>query len=168
MKVSVADKILSRSEAVAVLEKLREQGLKIGFTNGCFDIVHAGHVDYLAWAAGQADRLVVGLNSDASVRRYKGDKRPLVCQEERARVIASLAMVDYVVVFDEDEPAPLIADLLPDVLIKGEDWAHFVSGREIVERHGGRVALAPLTAGRSTSALIKKIIEVYGEVEERG
>ena len=168
MKVAIADKILSRAEAVAVCEKLRDQGLKIGFTNGCFDLVHAGHVDYLAWAAGQADRLVVGLNSDASVRRYKGDKRPLVCQEERARVIASLAMVDYVVIFDEDEPAPLIADLLPDVLIKGEDWAHYVSGRELVERRGGRVALAPLTAGRSTSALIKKIMEVYGDVEERG
>ena len=142
--------------------RLKAAGRKISFTNGCFDIIHAGHVDYLQWARNQADALIVGLNSDASVRRNKGEKRPIVCEHDRAYVLAALACVDYVVLFDEDEPAQLIAEIVPDVLVKGEDWAHYVSGRETVEAAGGRVALAPLVEGRSTSNLISKIVDVYG------
>ncbi len=142
--------------------RLKAAGKKVSFTNGCFDIIHAGHVDYLQWARNQADALIVGLNSDASVRRNKGDKRPIVNENDRAYVLAALACVDYVVLFDEDEPAQLIAEIIPDVLVKGEDWAHYVSGRETVEAAGGRVALAPLVEGRSTSNLIDKIVDVYG------
>ncbi len=142
--------------------RLRAQGRKLAFTNGCFDILHIGHVEYLAWARAQADALIVGLNSDASVRGIKGPQRPIVGEQDRALVLAALECVDYVVIFDEPEPAALIGELLPDVLVKGEDWAHYVSGREVVERHGGRVALAPLVPGKSTSALIRRILEVYG------
>ena len=159
---SYQDKIITREEARKRCAELRAAGNVIAFTNGCFDILHLGHVDYLTWARQQGDLLVVGLNSDASVRRYKGDARPIVPEQERASVLAALECVDYVVLFDEDEPATLIAELLPNVLVKGEDWAHYVSGREVVEQHGGRVALAKLVKGKSTTDIIKKIIKVYG------
>jgi len=157
-----SSKILSRGEMKKERARLKAAGKKVSFTNGCFDIIHAGHVDYLQWARNQADALIVGLNSDASVRRNKGEKRPIVNEGDRAYVLAALACVDYVVLFDEDEPAQLIAEIVPDVLVKGEDWAHYVSGRETVEAAGGRVALAPLVEGRSTSNLISKIVDVYG------
>lgn len=160
--ILASSKILSREEMKKERARLKAAGKKVAFTNGCFDIIHAGHVDYLQWARNQADALIVGLNSDASVRRNKGDKRPIVNEHDRAYVLAALACVDYVVLFDEDEPAQLIAEIIPDVLVKGEDWAHYVSGRETVEAHGGRVALAPLVEGRSTSNLISKIVDVYG------
>lgn len=150
-------KILTRGQMRAERERLRAGGRSLVFTNGCFDILHAGHVDYLAFARQQGDALLVGLNSDASVRGSKGPARPIVPQAERARVLAALESVDYVVVFDEAEPADLIADVLPDVLVKGADWAHYVSGREVVERHGGRVVLATLTPGQSTTGLVERI-----------
>jgi len=156
-------KIRSRTVARADCEKLRAAGKKIVFTNGAFDILHAGHVDYLNFARGQGDVLVVGLNSDASVKRYKGDKRPINSEGDRARVLAGLECVDFVVIFDEDEPAPLIGELLPNVLVKGADWAHYVSGREIVEKHGGSVVLAQMTEGRSTSKMIERIVDAYGK-----
>lgn len=143
-------------------ERLRAEGKSLVFTNGCFDILHAGHVDYLAFARDQGDALVVGLNSDASVRENKGKRRPVVPEKDRAKMLAALEAVDYVVIFDEDEPEHLISEILPDVLVKGEDWAHYVSGREIVEQNGGRVVLAPLTEGRSTSDIIRKIRESNG------
>ncbi|MBU1908806.1 MAG: D-glycero-beta-D-manno-heptose 1-phosphate adenylyltransferase, partial [Verrucomicrobia bacterium] len=141
--------------------RLRAAGKKLVFTNGAFDLLHAGHVTYLEFARRQGDALVVGLNSDASVRRYKGDRRPVNRQSDRARVLAALECVDYVVMFGEDEPARLIAELKPDVLVKGADWAHYVSGRDLVEKAGGRVVLAPLVKGRSTSGLIEKIMNSY-------
>lgn len=150
-------KIVDVAAAVAIRERLHSQGKTLAFTNGCFDIIHVGHLDYLAFARDQADALMVGLNSDASVRKNKGERRPIVPQSQRARVLAALEVVDYVVIFDSDEPADLIAKILPDVLIKGEDWKHYVSGRDIVESHGGRVALAPLTKGRSTTEIIERI-----------
>lgn len=156
-----ADKIWTRSEMAKERQQLREQGRSVVFTNGCFDILHSGHVNYLNFARQQGDVLMVGLNSDRSVKRGKGDLRPVNDADERASVLAALECVDYVVVFDEDEPATLIAELLPDVLVKGEDWAHYVSGREVVEQHGGRVVLAPLVAGRSTTSTIERICEVY-------
>ena len=156
-------KVVSREPMVALRQKLRQSGKKVVFTNGSFDLLHVGHVTYLNFARQQGDVLIVGLNSDASVKRYKGDKRPVVNQANRAKVLAALECVDYVVIFDEDEPATLIESLIPDVLVKGADWAHYVSGREVVEKHGGKVVLAEMVAGQSTSELIKKIIDVYSE-----
>ncbi len=142
--------------------RLKSGGKKVVFTNGAFDILHAGHVTYLEFARGQGDVLVVGLNSDASVRRYKGPGRPVSNQRDRARVLAALECVDYVVIFNEDEPAKLIGELLPDVLVKGADWAHYVSGRDIVEAHGGRVVLAKMVKGRSTTATIARMAGCTG------
>ena len=150
-------KILSRTEMQSARAQLRADGRKLVFTNGCFDLLHPGHTDYLAFARQQGDALVVGLNSDASVRRYKGPQRPIVGEGDRARVLAALAAVDYVVLFDEDEPVALISTLLPDVLVKGEDWAHYVAGRDVIEQNGGRVVLAPLVPGRSTSDIVERI-----------
>ena len=150
-------KILDRNAMVEERKRLRDAGKTLVFTNGCFDILHAGHVDYLASARAEGDALVVAINSDDSVKKNKGAGRPLVPQEDRARVLAALESVDYVVVFDEDEPADLVAAVLPDVLVKGEDWSHYVSGRETVEANGGKVVLAKLTPGRSTSSIIERI-----------
>lgn len=147
----------SRAEAAAFAQRVREQGKRLVFTNGCFDLLHRGHVTYLEFARAQGDALLVGLNSDASVRRAKGPGRPVNNQEDRAHVLAALRAVDAVVVFDEDEPRELIAAVLPDVLVKGRDWAHYVSGREIVEARGGRVVLADLVEGRSTTSVIARI-----------
>lgn len=154
-------KIRSRDEMAAQRERLKRDGRTVVFTNGAFDVLHAGHVDYLAFARAQGDALIVGLNSDASVRRYKGDTRPVNPQQDRADVLAALEAVDYVVIFDEDEPRELIEALLPDVLVKGADWAHYVSGREAVEAAGGRVILAPMLEGRSTTRMIERILEAY-------
>jgi rfaE bifunctional protein nucleotidyltransferase chain/domain len=151
------DKILDVEAMAAARAALRVAGKRLVFTNGCFDILHAGHIDYLGFARAQGDALVVGLNSDASVRRNKGPLRPINDETDRARVLAGLEAVDYVVRFDEDEPRELIARLVPDVLVKGEDWAHYVSGRDVVEAAGGCVVLAPLTAGRSTTGVVEKI-----------
>ncbi len=155
-------KILTREAMVAERARLKAEGKTLVFTNGAFDILHAGHVTYLEFARRQGDALCVGLNSDASVKRYKGDLRPVNPQDDRARVLAALACVDYVVIFDEDEPKDLIAALIPDVLVKGADWAHYVSGRDIVEAHGGRVVLAQMVEGRSTTNVINRVVEVYG------
>ncbi len=143
-------------------ERLRADGQRVVFTNGCFDILHGGHVQYLTAARGQGDVLIVGVNSDASVRRNKGPRRPIVPEDERAALLLALRCVDYVVVFDEDTPERLIETLLPDVLVKGRDWAHFVAGREAVEAAGGRVVLADLVPGRSTTSLIERILAVHG------
>ncbi len=148
---------------VAERAKLKEQGRTLVFTNGCFDILHAGHVTYLEFARAQGDQLVLGLNSDASVKRNKDDGRPINSEAERARVLAALECIDYVVLFDEDEPKELISEILPDVLVKGEDWAHYVSGREEVEAAGGKVVLAKMVEGLSTTGTIEKVLKVYGE-----
>lgn len=157
------EKILDRAAMKRTRERLGEEGRKLVFTNGAFDILHAGHVTYLNFARAQGDALVVGLNSDASVKRYKGDLRPVNPERDRALVLAALECVDYVVVFEEDEPKELIAEILPDLLVKGADWAHYVSGRDVVEANGGRVVLAGMVEGRSTTNTIQRIIEVYGK-----
>ena len=148
---------------VAERARLRVAGQQLVFTNGAFDILHAGHVTYLQFAREQGDALCVGLNSDASVRRYKGDLRPVNPQDDRALVLAALECVNYVVIFDEDEPKELIGEMIPDVLVKGADWAHYVSGRDIVEAHGGKVVLAQMVEGRSTSNTIQRIVQAYGK-----
>ncbi len=155
--------ILSPEKMRAERDRLLAEGKSLVFTNGCFDILHRGHVTYLTFARNQGDALVVGLNSDRSVKRNKGDNRPIHAQEDRAYVLGSLRAVDYVVVFDDEEPRRLIAEILPQVLVKGKDWAHYVSGRDVVEAHGGRVVLADLVGGRSTTNTIDKIVRVYGK-----
>ena len=161
------ERILSPQEMRAERDRLRAEGKSLVFTNGCFDLIHRGHVTYLAFARAQGDALVVGLNSDASVRRNKGAGRPINNEQDRAAVLASLRMVDYVVLFDEEEPRDLIATILPDVLVKGKDWAHYVSGRDVVEANGGRVVLADLVPDRSTSDIIRRIRETE-PFEEKG
>lgn len=159
---SPESKILTRVEARAARARLRAEGRSLVFTNGAFDLLHAGHVTYLDFARRQGDALCVGLNSDASVRRHKGPRRPIHPEADRARVLAALECVDFVVVFDEDEPRDLIAELVPDVLVKGADWAHYVSGREVVEAAGGRVVLADLVDGRSTTGTIERVLAAHG------
>lgn len=155
-------KIVPRGGIRAERDRLKDDGKSVVFTNGCFDILHSGHVTYLGFARRQGDALIVGVNSDRSVKKGKGDQRPVNGQDERALVLAALECVDFVVIFDEDEPETLIGEIIPDVLVKGEDWAHYVSGREVVEQHGGKVVLAPLVKGRSTTNTIERIRQAYG------
>lgn len=146
-----------------IRDQMVAEGRTLVFTNGGFDILHPGHVRYLGFAREQGDALVVGLNSDASVRRGKGPKRPINSEEDRAEVLLGLKAVDYIVVFDEDEPRDLIAKILPAVLVKGKDWAHYVSGRDVVEANGGRVVLADMVEGRSTTSTIDRVLDAYKE-----
>lgn len=157
MDFEYGKRVMTREQMQTVRQRLAEEGKRVVFTNGCFDILHSGHLAYLTFARQQGDCLVVGLNSDESVRRNKGSERPLIGEQERALMLTGLRAVDYVVVFNEDEPRDLIADIVPDVLVKGKDWAHYVSGREVVERNGGKVVLADMVEGRSTSDIIAGI-----------
>ena len=144
-----------------ILARLRKRGERIVFTNGCFDLLHIGHLRYLQSARRQGDRLVVGINSDRSVKKIKGPPRPLLPQAERAEVLAALSCVDYVTIFDEPDPLAVITSLKPDVLIKGSDWGkNKIIGREVVERRGGRVRRVPLIKGVSTTKLIEKILKL--------
>jgi len=156
-------KIVSLEDAVAWRRRLASEGRRVVFTNGCFDLLHRGHVELFRAARAEGDALVVGLNADESVRRLKGPSRPLVTQEDRAEVLAALELVDRVVLFGEDTPARLLDALVPDVLVKGEDWAQdAIVGRETVERAGGRVVRVRLAEGRSTRALIRTVVERCG------
>jgi len=151
-------KRVDRTRLGPVLDRLRAEGRRIVFTNGCFDILHAGHVRYLQAARREGDVLIVGLNSDASVRSIKGPARPIHDERDRIEVLSGLACVDHVVVFDEDTPLTLIEALRPDVLVKGEDWRDKgVVGREVVEARGGKVVLLPLLAGRSTTNVVERL-----------
>jgi len=152
------DKIVDRASIVLRAAEARRAGKRIVFTNGCFDLLHVGHVRYLAAARNAGDLLVVAINDDASVRRLKGPERPLVTAAARAEVLAALAAVDYVTIFGEDTPAEVIDALVPNVLVKGADWApDQVVGREVVEAHGGRVLLIPVVEGFSTTALVDRL-----------
>jgi len=152
------EKIVDRATAVAKVTAARRAGKRVVFTNGCFDLMHVGHVRYLAAARDAGDLLVVAINADASVQRLKGPERPLVPEAARAEVLAALAAVDLVTIFEEDTPAEVIAALRPDVLVKGADWApDQVVGRDTVEAHGGRVELIPVVEGFSTTALVDRI-----------
>ena len=140
------------------LSKLRGKSKKIVFTNGCFDIIHAGHISYLNEAKTLGDILIVGLNSDKSVRRLKGGGRPIVSEKDRAYVLANLKPVDYVIMFDEDTPYELIKEIKPDVLVKGADYeGKSIVGSDIVESSGGKTVLINFIKGKSTSGIIKKI-----------
>jgi rfaE bifunctional protein nucleotidyltransferase chain/domain len=155
-------KILTVDQMRVERDRLVASGKDLVFTNGCFDILHRGHVEYLTFARNQGDALVVAVNTDASVRANKGPDRPINSEQDRAWVLGSLRVVDYVIFFSEKEPKNVIAKILPQVLVKGKDWAHYVSGREVVEAHGGRVVLANMVEGRSTTSTIDKIVKVYG------
>lgn len=155
-------KLKSLRGLAAELKTLRVKGAKIVFTNGCFDIVHAGHVRYLRKARSYGDCLVVGMNSDASVRAIKGDRRPIVPQDERAEVLCALESVDYVVIFDEPTPLRVIEAIKPDVLAKGADWAaKDIVGSDAVRKNGGRIRRVTLVQGKSTTNIIRRILELH-------
>ena len=150
--------VLDAAQLDEYLRDARSAGRRIVFTNGVFDILHPGHVRYLQAARAHGDLLIVGLNSDASVRRNKGPKRPINPQDERAEVLAALACVDAVSIFDDDTPADIIGRVQPDVLVKGADWpADQIVGRDTVEARGGRVVLEPVEQGYSTTDIIARI-----------
>jgi len=152
-------RIVSQEELLQLVGREVRGSRRIVFTNGCFDLLHPGHIRLLEQARSLGDVLVVGLNSDASVRRVKGDSRPLILEMERAEILAALAAVDFVVIFEEATPREIIARLLPDVLVKGADWgADEIVGRAEVEGAGGRVVSVPLQPGYSTTGTLQKII----------
>ena len=155
-------KTLGLNMLLKKLKTHRTAGDKIVFTNGCFDILHAGHVQYLTAARAEGEVLVVGLNSDASVRIIKGENRPIVQEDQRAAVIAGLECVNYVTLFEDPDPFRLIQTILPDVLVKGADWeAGEIIGADIVKQHGGRVARAPFISDASTSKIIETILRNF-------
>ena len=156
------NKIKTKEELHRIVEELKKKGKRIVFTNGCFDLLHLGHIRYLEKARGLGDLLVVGVNSDRSVQALKGPKRPILPEEERAEILSSLGSIDYVTVFDELTPLELISSLLPHVLVKGGDWTkENIVGKEVVERAGGVVVLLPFVEGSSTSSLIETILKRY-------
>jgi rfaE bifunctional protein nucleotidyltransferase chain/domain len=153
-------KVVTRTRLVALRRRLKRQRKRVVFTNGTFDILHRGHVEYLTRARALGDVLVVGLNTDASIRRIKGAGRPINPERDRAIVLAALAVVDYVCLFGANTPARLIGALVPDVLVKGADWkAADIVGKDVVEAHGGVVRRIPLTPGRSTTSVIERVLE---------
>lgn len=154
--------IVVLEELVPVIARLKQDCKRIVFTNGCFDIIHAGHIRYLKSAKDLGDILVVGLNSDESVRTIKGESRPIISQEERAEILSSIRPVDYVVIFNEPDPYKTIAAIKPDILIKGGDWAiEDIVGRDIVESYGGEVRTIPFVEGFSSSRIIGDVLNRY-------
>lgn len=154
--------IKSWEELLRVRRSLKEEGKKVVFTNGVFDLIHAGHVDYLTKARALGDAMIVGMNSDSSVTSIKGDKRPILKQEERGFIISNLKAVDYLTFFDRDTPAELINMLLPDVLVKGADWAvENIVGADVVIANGGEVKTIEFVNDQSTSKIIKLIVDKY-------
>ncbi|MFB3885667.1 MAG: D-glycero-beta-D-manno-heptose 1-phosphate adenylyltransferase [Thermodesulfobacteriota bacterium] len=158
------EKIKTRKDLSHIVEDLKKKGRRIIFTNGCFDLLHIGHIRYLEKAKTLGDILVVGVNSDRSVRELKGPRRPILPEGERAEILSSLGCVDYITIFDERTPLELISSLKPHLLVKGGDWTKDkVVGKEIVERSGGEVFLLPFEEGSSTSNLIETILHRYEE-----
>lgn len=155
--MSAKIKPITRLKKILALAKRNKQ--KIVFTNGCFDIIHYGHVQYLQKAKAKGNILIVGLNSDESVKRLKGKKRPINCQNDRAGILAEFKSVDYIVIFNEDTPLNLIKNIHPDILVKGADWSNkTIIGADIVKNCGGKVLTIPYLKNRSTSSILKKIV----------
>ena len=150
--------IFTREQLIDRRAEWRHAGQTVVFTNGCYDILHPGHIRLLESARSLGDVLILALNTDASVQRLKGPTRPLISQQERAELAASLEAVDAVTFFDEDTPRELIAAILPDILIKGADWSHFIAGREEVEAAGGKVLALPLEPGYSTTGILEEML----------
>ena len=156
--------IKSLDELVAIRKELKKQNKKVVFTNGCFDILHAGHVDYITKAKEKGDVLIVAVNSDSSTKRIKGPTRPIVPQNERAFIISSLKPVDYVFIFEEDTPYEVIKKIVPDVLIKGADWApDKIVGKDIVEANGGKVETIEFVNDQSTTNIIKTVLDRFNK-----
>lgn len=156
--------IASMDELVQLRKQWQETHKKVVFTNGCFDIIHRGHIEYLAKAKAMGDILIVAINTDQSVRKLKGEHRPIIPQEDRAFIVSNLVPVDYVCLFDEDTPLNAITKLTPDVLAKGTDWnINEVVGRDIVERHGGHVATIDYVPDKSTTSIIQQIMNRFPE-----
>jgi D-beta-D-heptose 7-phosphate kinase/D-beta-D-heptose 1-phosphate adenosyltransferase len=156
--------IIDKNEVLRIRQDLKRQNKKLVFTNGCFDILHSGHVDYLIKARALGDFLIVGLNSDLSVRSIKGNKRPIINESERAFLLDNLKCVDFVTFFDEDTPEELINSLVPDILVKGADWApDKIAGREAVIANGGEVKTIEFVNQQSTSKIINLIVERYSK-----
>jgi D-beta-D-heptose 7-phosphate kinase/D-beta-D-heptose 1-phosphate adenosyltransferase len=157
-----ASKIMELEDAKRLRATLKEQGKKVVFTNGCFDILHPGHTRYLEQARALGDHLLVAVNSDSSVRAIKGPKRPVVDEKSRAEVLAALAFVDTVIIFDEETPLEVINELVPDILVKGGDWPEDrIIGSDTVKKAGGRVERIPFAEGFSTSLIVEAVIERY-------
>lgn len=158
----ITERILNIDQIKELRLKFKENNQKVVFTNGCFDVLHSGHVDYLNKAKEQGDILIVALNSDSSIKRIKGEKRPIVPEEQRAFVISNLKAVDYVTFFDEDTPYEAIKAIVPDVLVKGADWSiENIVGKDIVEANGGVVRNIKFVVEQSTTNIINKILESY-------
>ncbi len=156
--------LIQLEQFLIIRDSLKQTNKKVVFTNGCFDILHAGHVDYLVKAKACGDVLIVGLNSDKSIRKIKGEKRPIINELERAYILHNLKSVDFVILFDEPTPQSLIELIIPDILIKGDDWSiENIVGREIVERHGGIVKTIKFITTQSTSTIIQKVLNTYNE-----
>jgi rfaE bifunctional protein nucleotidyltransferase chain/domain len=155
--------VVTLGDLTAIRNSLREQKKTVVFTNGVFDIVHRGHVEYLNRSKALGNILIVGMNSDSSVRRIKGAKRPIVEEHDRAFVLANLAAVDYVCLFEEDTPLHIISAIVPDILVKGADWnIDAIVGKDVVERAGGKVMTIDFVPNRSTTSVIDRIIERFG------
>ena len=150
-------RLFTRAELIGERARWKRDGKTVVFTNGCYDLLHPGHIRLLEQARSLGDVLIVGVNTDASVRRSKGPDRPLTREHDRAELLLALDAVDGVVLFDQDTPRDLIAELLPDILVKGADWSHFIAGRQEVEAAGGTVAALPLEPGYSTTAIVDTI-----------
>lgn len=154
--------ILTLEQLTGIRKVLKEKNKKVVFTNGCFDILHSGHIDYLSKAKNLGDVLIVGVNSDVSVKSIKGNKRPIVNEKDRAFILSNLKPVDYVIMFDEDTPAELINKIIPDILVKGADWAiENIVGKDVVEKNGGEVKTINIVNDSSTSKIINTILERY-------
>lgn len=151
-------RLYSRTELIEERQRWKREGHAVVFTNGCYDLLHPGHIRLLEQARSLGDRLILALNSDASVRRAKGSGRPLLPETERAELAMALEAVDAVTLFDEDTPRQLIAAILPDILVKGADWSHFIAGKEEVEAAGGRVLTVPLEPGYSTTNIVDLLL----------
>jgi D-beta-D-heptose 7-phosphate kinase/D-beta-D-heptose 1-phosphate adenosyltransferase len=155
-------KIKGRKELLGIIKNLKAKGKRIVFTNGCFDLLHLGHVRYLEKAKSLGDVLVVGVNSDSSVRKLKGPKRPILPEGERTEVLSGLGCVDYITIFNEADPLKLITSLKPNLLVKGGDWTREqIVGREVVERSGGELVIIPFVKGASTSNVIDTILKRF-------
>jgi D-beta-D-heptose 7-phosphate kinase/D-beta-D-heptose 1-phosphate adenosyltransferase len=158
--------IAPRTALAAEVHRVQEQGKKVVFTNGCFDILHSGHLDLLRRSRSLGDVLVVAINSDSSVARMKGSSRPIIPQEERAELLDSMEMVDFVTFFDEDTPLETILELHPDILVKGADWTSNIVGQTEVEGWGGKVVALSLVEGRSTTGIVDRVLARYGRQED--
>lgn len=154
--------IVTLDQIIEIRRKLKSENKKVVFTNGCFDILHSGHIDYLSKSKKLGDILIVAVNSDSSIRRIKGDKRPIMNEDDRAFILSNLKPVDYVVLFDEDTPAEIINKIVPDILVKGADWEITkIVGRDVVEKNGGEVKTITFVNDISTSKIIDTILKRY-------